>query len=136
MNVKTGDVIRITLPNAIGHQQGGERYAVVVSNNIGNKVSPTVEVLPGTTKRDDSTLPTHAHFKAGEIQGLPRNTTFEAESQWVINKFQIIEIVGHLSDKQLERIATAMIMATPLVLKAFESNVHKTQRFQKILNFS
>lgn len=136
MNVKTGDVIRITLPNAIGHQQGGERYAVVVSNNIGNKVSPTVEVLPGTTKRDDSTLPTHAHFKAGEIQGLSRNTTFEAESQWVINKFQIIEIVGHLSDKQLERIATAMIMATPLVLKAFESNVHKTQRFQKILNFS
>ena len=48
MNVKTGDVVRITLPNAIGHQQGGERYAVVVSNNIGNKVSPTVEVLPGT----------------------------------------------------------------------------------------
>lgn len=134
--IKTGDVVRITLPNAIGHQQGGERYGVVVSNNIGNKNSPTVEILPGTTKRDNSTLPTHAHFEAGEIIGLSQNTTFEAESKWVINKFQIIEIVGHLNNDQLEKIAAAMIMATPLVIKAFESGVHKTQRFQKILNFS
>ena len=49
INVKTGDVLLVDLSNAIGHQQGGTRYAVVVSNNLGNRVSPTVEILPVIT---------------------------------------------------------------------------------------
>lgn len=51
MKIKTGDVVYVNLPNNIGSQQGGERYAVVVSNNVGNKYSPTVEILPATTQR-------------------------------------------------------------------------------------
>ena len=136
INVKTGDVLLVDLSNAIGHQQGGTRYAVIVSNNLGNRVSPTVEILPGTSQRDNSTLPTHAHFEAGEIQGLPKGTTFEAESKWTINKFQIIKFVTHLSDSQMERIATAMLFATPVVIKAVRSGVHQSKYFEKILNYS
>lgn len=135
ISVKTGDVVLVSLPNAIGHQQGGTRYAVVVSNNIGNLNSPTVEIIPATTKRNKSTLPTHAHFKAGEITGLPQDTTFEAESKWIVNKYQIIKKVSRLSDPQLEKIAAAMLMATPLIVKAFDRNIHTTKQFQKVLNF-
>lgn len=135
INVKTGDVVLVSLPNAIGHQQGGTRYAVVVSNNIGNRNSPTVEIIPGTTKRNNSTQPTHAHFKAGEIAGLKQDTTFEAESKWIINKYQIMKIVSKLTEPQLEKIAIAMLMATPMVIKAFDKNIHTTKQFQKVLNF-
>ena len=136
MNIKTGDVLLVDLSNAIGHQQGGTRYAVVVSNNIGNMKSPTIEVLPGTSQRNNSKLPTHAHFEPGEINGLPRGTTFEAESKWIINKFQIIKHVAHLTDAQLDKIAEAMLCATPLVLRAVENGVCESPKFQKIIRFT
>lgn len=49
----TGDLVLVDLSNNIGHQQGGKRPAVIVSNNVGNAVSPMVEVLPLTTKRNN-----------------------------------------------------------------------------------
>ena len=134
--IRTGDVLLIDFSNAIGHQQGGIRYAVVVSNNIGNINSPTIEVLPGTSKRTGSRMPTHAHFEAGEISGLPDGTTFEAESKWTVNKFQIKKKVAHLTDEQLDRIATAMLYATPIVIKAVANGIHNTERFKKISDFT
>lgn len=131
MIVKTGDVVFVNIPNGIGSQQTGQRYAVVISNNVGNKHSPTVEIMPGTTKRNNSKMPTHAHFLAGEC-GLPFDTVFEAESKWTINKFQIKNIVGHMDDAQLERIAVAMVYATPIVMKAFDKGVQFTNTFEKI----
>lgn len=131
MIIKTGDVVFVKIPNGIGSQQTGERYAVVVSNNIGNKHSPTVEIMPGTTKRNNSKLPTHARFSAGEC-GLPFDTVFEAEAKWTVNKFQIQNIIGHMNDSQLERIAVAMVYATPIVMKAFDKGVQHTKTFEKI----
>ena len=131
MIIKTGDVVFVKIPNGIGSQQTGERYAVVVSNNIGNKHSPTVEIMPGTTKRSNSKLPTHVRFSAGEC-GLPLDTVFEAEAKWTVNKFQIQNIVGHMDDSQLERIAVAMVYATPIVMKAFDKGVQYTKTFEKI----
>ena len=74
---RTGDVVFADF-TGIGSQQVGKRYAVIVSNNIGNRFSPTIQVLPATTKRNNSNLPTHAHFAAGEC-GLPKETVFLAE---------------------------------------------------------
>lgn len=130
---KTGDVVLVNIPNGIGHQQSGTRVAVIVSNNIGNKNSPMVEILPGTTKRCDSSLPTHAHFTAGEC-GLMYDTVFEAESKWVVNKFQIIKTIGKMDTGQLERIAVAMLYAVPMVCMALNSDIQKDERFLKIAN--
>lgn len=118
--------------NSIGHQQGGIRPAVVVSNNVGNNVSPMIEVLPITTKRGSSVLPTHAKFYSGEVDCLKYDSTVEAESKWVINKWQVIKQMGSFSEEQLDRIATAMVYATPIVIKAFKNGIHNTKTFQKI----
>lgn len=82
-----------------------------------------------------SSQPTHAHFKAGEC-GLKKDTTFEAESKWTINKFQISEIVGHMNEEQLTRIAVAMAYATPIVMLAFQRGILSETRFKKILQAS
>lgn len=131
MQIKTGDIVYVDLPNNIGHQQGGRRYGVVVSNNIGNCNSPTVEILPSTTKRTGN-MPTHAVFAAGEIKELSKPTVFEAESKWTINKFQILKVVSHLNKEQMNRIAEAMIYATPCIVSAFYNGVHETPKFQYI----
>lgn len=128
---KTGDVIVVNIPNGIGHQQKGIRAAVIVSNNIGNKKSPMLEILPGTTKRNNSTLPTHAHFVAGEC-GLKEDTVFEAESKWTINKYQVIKKIGKMNDDQLERIAMAMVYAVPIVQIAFTKGIQHEEKFQRV----
>ena len=129
---KTGDLVLVELLNNIGHQQGGVRPAVIVSNNIGNKVSPMVEILPLTTKRKNSKIPTHVDFAAQSVEGLQKDSTVEAESKWVINKFQIKKKLGRFSDEQLEQIACAMVYATPIVMKAFKLGIQDTSLFKHV----
>lgn len=131
-SLRTGDVVIINVENNIGSQQGGIRPAIIVSNNIGNKHSSTIKVLPGTTKRHNSNLPTHIHFSASEVTCLSKDTTFEAESSWVINKFQIMKKIGTLTETQLNKVAIAMAYDTPLVLLAFQNNIQNTETFQRI----
>ena len=129
---RTGDVVYIDIPNGIGSQQTGKRYAVIVSNNIGNRHSPTVTVLPATTKRNYNSQPTHAHFSAGEC-GLPLDTTFLAEQTWTINKFQIIKKVGTMDNSQLSRITSAMLYASPIIAMAVYNGVDKEPIFLQVM---
>ena len=46
MVVKRGDVFYADLDPIIGSEQGGIRPVLVVQNNVGNKYSPTLVVLP------------------------------------------------------------------------------------------
>ena len=131
---RMGDIVLVDIPNNIGHQQGGIRPAVVVSNNIGNSVSPTIKVLPITTKRTVSKQPTHVHFKKGTVVGLIRDSTVEAESTWVINKWQIKKCLGRFNEKQLDEIAYAMVFADPLVARAFNSGIQNDSAFMKLLS--
>lgn len=58
--IRRGDVWLADLRiGAIGSEQGEIRPVLVVQNNIGNKFSPTVTVVPLTTKRKKNNLPTH-----------------------------------------------------------------------------
>lgn len=130
----TGDIVLVNFYNSIGHQQRGLRPALVVSNNIGNTYSEMLEVLPITTKRNNSKQPTHVTLKADKINGLRYDSTIEAEGKTPVNKFQVQRKLGYLTDNQLELVATAMVYATPIVIKAFDSGVQNTDLFHKISN--
>lgn len=129
-NFRTGDVIYADFSNGIGSQQKGKRYAVIISNNVGNCFSSTVQVLPATTKRNSSTLPTHAHFNKGECS-LPQDTVFLAEQAVTINKFQIIRVLDKMTENQLRRISKALLCAVPITA-AVVSEVVNTPQFQKL----
>jgi len=131
---KTGNIVLVEIPNNIGHQQGGTRPAVIVSNNIGNTLSPTIKVLPITTKRSSSKQPTHVHFKRGEVSGLIKDSTVEAESTWVINKWQVKKVLGSFNDEQLDKIAYAMVFAEPIVARAFSIGIQDDENFVRVLS--
>lgn len=124
----------VEIPNNIGHQQGGIRPCVIVSNNIGNKVSPMIKVLPITTKRNKSVQVTHVHFSKDEVPGLIKDSTVEAESTWVVNKWQVKRLLGQFTDEQLNRIACAMVYADPIVARAFSSGALDNTVFKHIVN--
>ena len=50
-NLKKGDVLMANLGRQEGSIQGGTRPVVIVQNDIGNKNSTTIMVVPLTTKR-------------------------------------------------------------------------------------
>ena len=56
--MKRGDIYYADLGKVVGSEQSGIRPVVVVQNNIGNKYSNTVIVLP-ITSRFKKKLPTH-----------------------------------------------------------------------------
>ena len=54
---KQGDIIKLDLNSTKGHEQGGYRPAIVISNNIFNKYTKMILVCPISSNTKD--FPTH-----------------------------------------------------------------------------
>lgn len=84
-----------------GSIQNGIRPCVVVGNDIGNKYSPIILVVPITT-RQKKLLPTHLNVNKGD-GGLSYNSTILFEQVMTISKEQIVsQKYGSLSNKANE----------------------------------
>ena len=58
--IKRGDIYYANLNPVIGSEQGGTRPVLIISNDVGNKYSPTVIVAPITSRiHTKAKLPTH-----------------------------------------------------------------------------
>ena len=62
MLIKRGDIFYADLNPVVGSEQGGIRPVLVVQNNVGNRHSPTIVVLPLSTAKKHY-LPTHIHIR-------------------------------------------------------------------------
>ena len=91
-----------------------------------------IKVLPITSRRCESAQPTHVHFKKDEVQGLVKDSTVEAESTWVVNKWQVKRVLGKFNDEQLDKIACAMVFADPIVARAFDLGLMDNVDFLRI----
>ena len=59
MLIKRGDIFYADLDPVVGSEQGGIRPVLIVHNNVGNKYSPTLVVLPLSTAKKKSS--SHAY---------------------------------------------------------------------------
>ena len=50
LTIKRGDIYYAELNPVIGSEQGGTRPVLIISNDIGNKHSPTVIIAPITSR--------------------------------------------------------------------------------------
>ena len=66
--VKRGDIYYARLDPVVGSEQGGVRPVLIISNDIGNRFSPTVIVAAITSKKVGRIFPTHVCFN--HIRGL------------------------------------------------------------------
>lgn len=58
--IKRGDIYYATLDPVVGSEQGGTRPVLIISNNTGNRYSPTVIIAPITSRvHTKAKLPTH-----------------------------------------------------------------------------
>ncbi|PQP82800.1 PemK family transcriptional regulator [Paenibacillus sp. PCH8] len=76
------------LPAASGSIQRGKRPVLILSNNVGNRYSPTVQVASVTSVKKKP-LPTHVNLNASEC-GLRDNSIAMLETMTTIEKEKLL----------------------------------------------
>ena len=100
--IRRGDIFLADLGDGIGSEQHGVRPVLVVQNNVGNKYSPTVTVLPITTKVHKSRgLPTHIFID--NMGGLAEKSSIMAEQITTIDKTKIFTYIGTIPEEAMKK---------------------------------
>lgn len=113
MILKRGDVFYADLSPVVGSEQGGVRPVLIVQNDIGNKYSPTVIVAAITSQINKAKLPTHIELESDEY-GLNKDSVVLLEQIRTIDKKRLKERIGHLDDKKMHYVNTALIISLGL----------------------
>ena len=94
MLIKRGDVFYADLDPIIGSEQGGIRPILMVQNNVENKYSPTLVVLPISSAKKNN-MPTHIHICRSKM--LPKDSIVLAEQIRTIDRNRLLRYVGSVS---------------------------------------
>ena len=105
MIIKRGDIFYADLDPIIGSEQGGIRPVVVVQNNVGNKYSPTVVVLPLSAAKK-TYLPTHIRICSSDI--LPKDSVVLAEQIRTIDRNRLRSYIGSVGFEIMEKVDRAV----------------------------
>ena len=105
---RRGDIYFADLDPTVGSEQSGIRPVVIVQNNIGNNLSPTLIIAPITTQKKAS-IPTHVPI-AG-ITGLSPNAIALLEQVRAIDRQRLQNKLGYLIREQMWEIDRAFALA-------------------------
>ncbi len=105
MVVKRGDVFYADLDPIIGSEQGGVRPVLIVQNNVGNKYSPTLVVLPISSAKKTH-LPTHICICGAKV--LPKDSVIMAEQIRTIDRKRLQKYVGSVDLEMMKKVEKAM----------------------------
>lgn len=109
---KIGDVYYVEF-RGDNSEQRGMRPAVVIQNNIGNKRSPNLTVIPLTSQNKPAMI-THVKLDAGKC-GLPTDSTALCENEVTISKSKVGKFLTSLPIGIMAELAKAHCYANPLI---------------------
>lgn len=100
--IKRGDIYFVVGGAAIGSEQSANRPAVVVSNDIGNRFAPIVEVVYLTTRKKVG-LPTHVF-----IGSAPKPSVALCEQIVTVSKSRLQRRIGRVTQQEINNIDKAL----------------------------
>lgn len=104
--IRRGAVFLVSLDPVIGSEVGKTRPAVVVQNDLANRTSPTITILPISSSKD-RIFPFQVRIPAGE-GGLSRDSKVLCEQIRTVSKQRLLEPLGQLSPERLGEIRAAL----------------------------
>lgn len=112
--IKRGDIYLADLGETTGSVQKGERPVLVVQNDKGNQYSPTITVIPITTKIHKSKwFPTHAILD--KVGGLDEKSASMAEQITTISREKLLQYIGSIPEELMaEQIDETLIVQLDL----------------------
>lgn len=111
MKVEMFDIVQVDLGESFGSEQGGKRPAVIVQNNIGNKYSPTVLIVPMTREIKKVNMPTHNVMYKTKFNGLEADSMLLGEQTTAIDKKRILYKRGCLTTDNEKKAALEVYFA-------------------------
>lgn len=126
-----GDIWYVDLPSNGDNIQSGVRPCIIVSNNIANKFSPVIQIVALTSKMNKAKIPTHVFFEQGQF-GLEENSIALCEQIRPINKKLLMDKIGSLDEKNLERIDKAMLIQLQLERNIETKPVHTEEKLDRL----
>jgi len=110
-SVKRGDIFYADLSPVVGSEQGGVRPVLIVQNDTGNRYSPTVIAAAITSQTGKTRLPTHIELPTTESCGLTKDSVVLLEQVRTLDKRRLRERMGHVDEKVMEKIDTAIAVS-------------------------
>lgn len=108
--MKRGEIYFADLDPVIGSEQGGMRPVLIIQNDLGNRFSPTVIVLPLTSKINKTPLPTHVPLLPPQ-GGVRRPSIILCEQVRTLEKSRLTRYLGHLSPEKMGLVEKALAAA-------------------------
>lgn len=107
--IKRGEIYYANLSPVIGSEQGGTRPVLIISNDIGNKHSPTVIIAAITSKQTKHKLPTH--YPLNSIKGLPADSIVLLEQIRTLDKKRLGERLTQLDELKMKAINKPLLIS-------------------------
>jgi mRNA interferase MazF len=104
--IERGDVLWVSLDPVVGSEVGKRRPAVVLQNRLANRSSPTVTVVP-ISSRVRRVFPFQVLLEAGE-GGLPRPGKVLCEQIRTVSQERLGERLGRISSERLQDVRAAL----------------------------
>jgi len=114
MSIKRGDIFYVDLNPIKGSEQAGRRPVIVIQNNVGNKMSPTVIIAPLTTKKFSKEYPTNVHIKKGTAN-LKEDSVILLSQIRTIDKKRLERKIGSLFGEILIKVDEAIKISLGLI---------------------
>lgn len=108
--MKRGEIYRADLDPVLGSEQGGVRPVLIVQNDLGNQTSPTVIVVPLTSRRKKLKQKTHVTIDPPE-GGLRCPSLILCEQVRTVEKSRLTKFLGVLSPQSLKSVDEALRQA-------------------------
>lgn len=106
-----GDIYYVRIGNeGVGSEQKGDRYAVIIQNNTGNRYSPTVIVAFISSALHKAKLPTHVEINNNN-SGIPEPSIIMCEQIRTLDKTRLDRKVGHLNEIKKHELDEALCIS-------------------------
>lgn len=111
--IKRGDIFYADLNPVVGSEQGGTRPVLIISNDIGNRHSPTVIIAAITSRvQTKAKLPTHTTIN--NFEGLDKDSIILLEQIRTIDKQRLKQHIGIMPENIMARVDKALAISISL----------------------
>lgn len=108
--MKRGDIYFADLDPVIGSEQGGKRPVLLIQNDLGNRFSPTVIILPLTSRTGKKALRTHVPVSPPQ-GGITKPSIILCEQVRTVEKSRLKKHLGTLPTEKMALVERALAAA-------------------------
>lgn len=112
---KRGEIYLVCLDPTVGSEINKTRPALIISNDINNRIAQTITVIPITSSRE-KIYPFETLLSPQE-SGLPKNSKVKCNQIRTIDKKRLVKPLGKVSLKKLKEIENSLLIHLGIYFK-------------------